>query len=176
MGLRPDDFDAMTPAEFIYAWLGWQQLEESRMRQAWERERWAVWVLTSIQLDRKDRRPMTQMFPLPWETAFAAEPVEQLSMAERLARVNRILKKNDDENNEIEYRADDVGRPTACLVFAASPDAAQSADGKHGGRPKRDSQGRTRHPPRIGNVHPNRRRVLSACYASGNRAGNEAGR
>ncbi len=51
--MRPEDFEALTPAEFIYAWLGWSEREQNLQRQAWERERWAVWVLTSIQLDRK---------------------------------------------------------------------------------------------------------------------------
>ncbi len=96
MGMRPDDFDDITPARFIYAWLGWMEREESRMRQAWERERWAVWILTSIQMERKDRQPMTQMFPLQWESATVAEPVE-LSMAERVDRVNKILKTIEDE-------------------------------------------------------------------------------
>ena len=96
MGMRPDDFDDITPARFIYAWLGWMEREESRMRQAWERERWAVWILTSIQMERKDRQPMTQMFPLPWEATIIAEPVE-LSMAERVRRVNKILKVIEDE-------------------------------------------------------------------------------
>jgi hypothetical protein len=96
MGMRPDDFDDLTPAKFIYAWLGWQESEASRMRQAWERERWAVWILTSIQMERKDRQPMTQMLPLPWEATIAAEPVE-LSMAERVERVNKILKTIENE-------------------------------------------------------------------------------
>ena len=96
MGMRPDDFDDITPVRFIYAWLGWMEREQSRMRQAWERERWAVWILTSIQMERKDRQPMTQMFPLPWEAATVAEPVE-LSMAERVQRVNKILKVIEDE-------------------------------------------------------------------------------
>jgi hypothetical protein len=91
MGMRPDDFDYITPAQFIYAWWGWMEREENLLRQAWERERWAVWILTSIQMERKDRQPMTQMFPLPWETATVAEPVE-LTMAERRERVNKILK------------------------------------------------------------------------------------
>lgn len=67
MRLSPEAFEGMTPAEFVYAWLGWSALEASRLRQAWERERWAVWVATCIQLDRKDRLPIREMFPLPWE-------------------------------------------------------------------------------------------------------------
>lgn len=96
MGMRPDDFNTLTPAEFMYAWIGWMDLEESRVKQTWERERWAVWVLTSIQMDRKSRLPMTQMFPLPWESLSAQ--AEELTMEERIERVNRILKKKDEEN------------------------------------------------------------------------------
>ncbi len=95
MGLRPCDFEQLTPAEFIYTWLGWQGQQENLLRQAWERERWAVWILTSIQMERKDRQPMTQMFPLPWENQ-PSEPVE-LSMAERVERVNNILKTIENE-------------------------------------------------------------------------------
>jgi len=95
MGMRPDDFNHLTPAEFVYAWLGWMELQESIMQEAWERERWSVWILTSIQLDRKDRRAMTQMFPLPWETIPAQ--AEQLTMEERQERVNRILNFKNDE-------------------------------------------------------------------------------
>ena len=94
MGMRPDDFNDLTPAEFIHAWLGWMELQEAGMRQAWERERWAVWILTTIQMERKDRLPMTQMFPLPWE-AIPAQSAD-LSMKERLERVKRIMQKNDD--------------------------------------------------------------------------------
>ena len=89
MGLRPNDFNALTPAEFIYVWLGWSEQEQSRNKQAWERERWAVWITTCIQLDKKDRLPMTQMFPLPWEEV-SDIPLE-LTMEERKERINQIL-------------------------------------------------------------------------------------
>ncbi len=91
MGLRPDDFNALTPAEFIYAWIGWSELEQNRTKQAWERERWSVWVATCIQLDKKDRQPMTQMFPLPWEEVVSIQ--QELTMEERKKRVNDILNK-----------------------------------------------------------------------------------
>lgn len=94
--MRPNDFNHLTPAEFIYAWLGWMELQQAGMRQAWERERWAVWVLTSIQLDRKDRQSMTRMFPLPWESPPAHTEIE-LTMEERQERVNRILNLKKDE-------------------------------------------------------------------------------
>lgn len=91
MGFPPDDFNALTPAEFIYAWIGWSELEQNRTKQAWERERWSVWVATCIQLDKKDRQPMTQMFPLPWEEV--ASIPQELTMEERKKRVNDILNK-----------------------------------------------------------------------------------
>ena len=89
MGLSPEAFERLTPAEFIYAWLGWARHEEDRQRQAWERERWAVWIATCIQLDRKDRRPMTEMVPLPWEGSTA--PVKQEpTMQERMERITEM--------------------------------------------------------------------------------------
>lgn len=98
MYMRPEDFEALTPAEFIYAWLGWSEREQSLQRQAWERERWAVWVLTSIQLDRKERRAMTEMFPLPWEAESAQTPTP-LTMQERRERIRQILNDPKDDEN-----------------------------------------------------------------------------
>nr|DAG24698.1 MAG TPA: hypothetical protein [Caudoviricetes sp.] len=88
MHLAPDDFAEMTPVEFVYAWLGWSELEQFRTRQAWERERWAVWVATCIQLDKKDRQPMIEMFPLPWE---ATVPLQrELTSEERKERIQEM--------------------------------------------------------------------------------------
>ena len=93
--MRAGDFEALTPAEFMYAWIGWMDLEEGRIKQAWERERWSVWVLTCIQMDRKNRQPMTQMFPLPWESPPALSV--ELTMEERQERVKQILNRKDEE-------------------------------------------------------------------------------
>nr|DAN31093.1 MAG TPA: hypothetical protein [Caudoviricetes sp.] len=98
MSMRPEDFEVLTPAEFIYAWLGWSEREQSLQRQSWERERWAVWVLTSIQLDRKERRAMTEMFPLPWEAESAQTPTP-LTMQERRERIRQILNDPKDDEN-----------------------------------------------------------------------------
>ena len=65
MGLRPDDFNDLTPAEFFYAWAGWAKANRDAQRQEWERTRWQTWVLTCIQMEKKDRKEMTQMFTLP---------------------------------------------------------------------------------------------------------------
>ena len=89
MGLAPEAFERLTPAEFIYAWLGWAKHEGDRQRQAWERERWAVWVATCIQLDRTDRRPMTEMFPLPWE-GLTAPSKQEPTMQERMERIEEM--------------------------------------------------------------------------------------
>lgn len=88
MGLAPEVFAALTPAEFIYIWLGWSDGEQTRQRQEWERERWSVWVATCIQLDKKDRLPMTEMFPLPWEAPVQSslEP----TMEERKERIKEM--------------------------------------------------------------------------------------
>ena len=79
----------MTPAEFFYAWVGWSKGEIEHQQQPWERTRWEAWVLTSVQLDRKDRKPMQEMFPLPWDKA--SLPTRELSIQERTQRVNELM-------------------------------------------------------------------------------------
>ena len=99
MNIPPDSFYAMTPVEFIYAWIGWLEHQESAIRQAWERERWAVWILTSIQMDKKDRMSAVHMFPLPWETP--QDDRRDITMDERREIVRNMLKSTKNENNDI---------------------------------------------------------------------------
>ena len=80
----------MTAAEFYYAWVGWSSRQVELQQQAWERTRWEAWVLTSIQLDKKDRKPMHEMYPLPWDKADITLP--ELTIEERRERVNEMLK------------------------------------------------------------------------------------
>lgn len=94
MGMRPDDFADLTPAEFFYAWAGWAKADRDKRKEAWERTRWEVWVLTCIQLEKKDRKDMTAMFPLPWEhTAeqMTPTPSAELTQEERQKRINELL-------------------------------------------------------------------------------------
>jgi hypothetical protein len=88
MGLAPEAFAALTPAEFVYTWLGWSDGERSRQRQEWERKRWSVWVSTCIQLDKKDRLPMTEMFPLPWEIPM--QTLREPTIEERKERIKEM--------------------------------------------------------------------------------------
>ena len=61
MGIRPCDFEDMTFAQYCWAVYGWSQQQIQRQRQEWERARWQTWILTSIQLEKKDRKPMDDM-------------------------------------------------------------------------------------------------------------------
>lgn len=96
MGMRPDDFADLTPAEFFYAYAGWATHQRAMQKQQWEQMRWQTWVLTCIQLEKKDRREMTEMFPLPWEQA----PEErrdtrtsaELTDEERNERINEMMR------------------------------------------------------------------------------------
>ena len=101
MGLRPDDFGDLTPAEFFYVWAGWAKANIDRQKQEWERTRWQTWVLTCIQMDKKDRKEMVEMFPLPWEKASISKPIvssADLTPEERQKRVDELMKcvKKDD--------------------------------------------------------------------------------
>ena len=89
MGMCPEDFKSITPAEFVYAWYGWSGLQQDQLKQSWERERWSVWITTCIQLDKKDRLSMTDMFPLPWEESQTLLS-QELTMEERRERVKQI--------------------------------------------------------------------------------------
>ena len=90
MGMRPQEFEQMTVAEFYYDWVGWSSRQVELQQQAWERTRGEAWVLTSIQLDKKDRKPMHEMYPLPWDKTDITPP--DLSIEERRERVNEMLK------------------------------------------------------------------------------------
>lgn len=94
MGLRPDDFADLTPAEFFYAWAGWAKADRDAQKQEWERLRWQTWVLTCIQMEKKDRKEMTEMFPLPWEAAPApkVKSSAELTEEERQQRVDELMK------------------------------------------------------------------------------------
>lgn len=90
--MRPEDFNALTPAEFIYAWQGYTERQTTQFRSDWERTRYQTWILCSIQLDRKDRKPMTEMFPLPWDNPTAQIPPKaEPTMQERADRVHEII-------------------------------------------------------------------------------------
>ena len=91
MGMCLEDFKSLTPAEFVYAWYGWSGLQQDQLKQSWERERWSVWITTCVQLDKKDRLSMTDMFPLPWEESQTLLS-QELTMEERKERINEILK------------------------------------------------------------------------------------
>ncbi|MFR9500647.1 MAG: hypothetical protein SNH18_09420 [Rikenellaceae bacterium] len=90
MGFTVEEFEQSTPAQFVYAWLGWSKLQEQRTRQEWERERWSLWVNTSCWISKKDRKPMHAAFPLPWDEHMA-DPSTELTRDERRERAKRLL-------------------------------------------------------------------------------------
>lgn len=75
--------------------IGWSQREILLQRQQWERTRWQTWVLTSIQLDKKDRKPMDEMFPLPWDKEDVSSQTPQMSLEERRQRAMSMLNNTD---------------------------------------------------------------------------------
>lgn len=83
----------MTFSDLCYAMHGWSKREQDIQKREWERTRWLGWVLTSIQLERKDRLPMTQMYPLPWDESTPSPHNRELTIEERQKRVKEILGK-----------------------------------------------------------------------------------
>lgn len=93
MGLRPTDFEMLTPAEFWYAYMGYAVKRYQAERSEWERARWQTWILTGIQLERKDRRSLTAMFPMPWDNETDPRPASSgITMEERMERVKQMMR------------------------------------------------------------------------------------
>lgn len=95
MGIRPCDFEDMTFAQYCWAVYGWSQQQIQRQRQEWERARWQTWILTSIQLEKKDRKQMDEMFPLPWDKDSCPQQPADLSLEERRRRATEMLNKSE---------------------------------------------------------------------------------
>ena len=91
MGIRPCDFEDMTFAEYCWTAYGWTRMQRQKQKQEWEIGRWQTWVLTSIQLEKKDRKPMTEMFPLPWDKDNVPAPPPQLTLEQRRQRALDML-------------------------------------------------------------------------------------
>ena len=75
-------------------WLG-KGPDRCARRQEWERTRWQTWVLTCSWMEKKDRKEMTEMFPLPWENAPAPKiikPSAELTPEERQKRIDELMR------------------------------------------------------------------------------------
>ena len=93
MGLNPDVFDSMTPAEFVYAQYGYMNYKRAEAHQAWEIARFSTYHQMIIQIERKDRTPMYEMFPFVWDKPIENKQRRQLTKEERRERVRQILGK-----------------------------------------------------------------------------------
>ncbi|MFI3298768.1 MAG: hypothetical protein R3Y49_03080 [Rikenellaceae bacterium] len=99
MGISPQDFDTLTPAEFVYARLAWMAAEREKFRQEWERTRWSTWILAMPNFEKSARGEASAMFPLPWEEA-STQKCKEMTMEERSQRVNTILSTTKRNSNE----------------------------------------------------------------------------
>lgn len=92
MGMRPDDFRHLTPAEFEAISSEFSADRQEQTRDRWER----ISLLASITIQPHVRRKLTprQLLPLPWdkETDGMSRP-DGLTKEERLKRLSRRLGK-----------------------------------------------------------------------------------
>lgn len=87
MAMSIDNFNSITPAEFITAYLGYLKRQEEIERMQWERCRWQTWIYACVQSTKKIS--MKEFAPLPWD-----EPIEkdlELTEEQRAERVKNIL-------------------------------------------------------------------------------------
>lgn len=65
MGMAPEVFDSMTVAHFVYAVAGYRRKEMGRMKEEWERIRWATYNV--MRMDMTKDVGLRELLPLPWD-------------------------------------------------------------------------------------------------------------
>lgn len=91
IGMRLNDFCALTPSEFRSVHGRWQEAEEARERAGWERAR--MLATYAVQPYSKKRLKPSDLMTFPWErpdTKNAAAP--ERSSAERMKELEARLK------------------------------------------------------------------------------------
>lgn len=88
MGIRPQDFDDMTFAQFTYSYWGWLSGQVAAYRQNMECIRWEVYNLNIIQL--KEKPSITELYPFPWDTQASKPKIDPYS-PESQAKAKRLL-------------------------------------------------------------------------------------
>lgn len=65
--MRLSDYQDATLRTIFNAVNAFYELEETHVRESWERTRWQTCTLLNIQLARKDRMDVFKLLPLPWD-------------------------------------------------------------------------------------------------------------
>lgn len=85
------DFRALTPEEFAEASKAFQDFEEARQRQEWERMRLLASI--SIQPHIKEKLTPRQLIPLPWDTDTTEEEAPKMTHEERMRKAEEARKR-----------------------------------------------------------------------------------
>lgn len=91
IGMRLDDFDAMTLREFEAVADAHREHHESLIRDAWERLR--LHACISIQPHCKKKLTPKGLLSFPWDNKKSDDEVPQLSREEHEARFRRLVEK-----------------------------------------------------------------------------------
>ncbi len=89
IGMRLDDFDAMTLREFEAVADAHREHNEGIMRDAWERMRLHAGIV--IQPHCKKKLSPKDLLSFPWDKKKSADEVPQLSREEHEARFRRLV-------------------------------------------------------------------------------------
>lgn len=80
----------MELGEFSAAYEGWSHLRQMTMREDMERSRWEAGVIISPHIT--DRKPLTELIPLPWDNVSTSQSSEDIDIDERRRRAKELLK------------------------------------------------------------------------------------
>lgn len=84
MGMRYDDFERLTPAEFTACCSAWNDIREADERAKWERARTLATI--TIQPHIKGKMSATNLLPFPWDKK-ASKTTEIASQEESRERL-----------------------------------------------------------------------------------------
>lgn len=90
IGMSVDEFEAMSPAQFIMAWAGYASREARREKSEWERTRTATAMIVNVQIEEKHRLSPTMLWPLPWDVPEKRE-TETITIEERRERAAALI-------------------------------------------------------------------------------------
>lgn len=92
MHMSPSELFSLTFAEFSAAYRGWQRQRDVDEQMNMDRTRWLAAAIIGPWM--KSHKPITDLFPMPWDKAVINEKSEELDIEARRARVAEILGKS----------------------------------------------------------------------------------
>lgn len=95
MGMSAHEFDVLTPAQFIYAQLGYLERLRQQELMMLRVQRWGAYAMLSPWFEKGNVKSMTELLPIPGDEipkSIESSRAKELTLEQRKQRVSEILK------------------------------------------------------------------------------------